>query len=138
MCVCALSHFSHVRLSATLPKGFSRQPYWSGLPFPSPGSFPAPGIEPRSLMSPALAGESLQSPLHHAARAHSEAPGLWRGDSQVVQMVGIMRTFLRRALAAGWWAGALATFAWKNVSETERKRCRGPAVTGVGVESTSD
>ena len=89
-------------------------------------------------MSPALAGESLQSPLHHAARAHSEAPGLWRGDSQVVQVVGIMRTILRRALAAGWWAGALAKFAWKNVSETERKRCRGPAVTGVGVESASD
>ena len=28
--------------------GFSRQEYWSGLPFPSPGDFPNPGIEPRS------------------------------------------------------------------------------------------
>ena len=28
--------------------GFSRQEYWSGLPFPSPGDFPDPGIEPRS------------------------------------------------------------------------------------------
>ena len=27
--------------------GFSRQEYWSGLPFPSPGSLPNPGIEPR-------------------------------------------------------------------------------------------
>ena len=27
---------------------FSRQEYWSGLPFPSPGDFPNPGIEPRS------------------------------------------------------------------------------------------
>jgi len=34
--------------------GFSRQEYWSGLPFPSPGNFPDPGIEP---MSPALVGE---------------------------------------------------------------------------------
>ena len=126
MCVCVLSHFSHVRLFATLSKGFSRQQYWRGLPFPSPGSFPAPGIEPRSLMSPALAGRSLQSPLHHPARAHREAPGLRRGDSQVVQVVDIMRTFLRRALAAGWRAGALAKFAWKNMSETQ---------TGRGVES---
>ena len=28
--------------------GFSRQEYWSGLPFPSPGNLPDPGIEPRS------------------------------------------------------------------------------------------
>jgi len=36
--------------------GFSRQEYWSGLPFPSPGNLPDPGIEPLSLESPALAG----------------------------------------------------------------------------------
>ena len=36
--------------------GFSRQEYWSGLPFSSPGELPYPGIEPTSLMSPALAG----------------------------------------------------------------------------------
>ena len=36
--------------------GFSRQEYWSGVPFPSPGNLPYPGIEPVSLMSPALAG----------------------------------------------------------------------------------
>ena len=33
--------------------GFSREEYWSGWPFPSPGDLPYPGIEP---MSPALAG----------------------------------------------------------------------------------
>ena len=33
--------------------GFSRQEYWSGLPFPSPGDLPSPGMEPAS---PALAG----------------------------------------------------------------------------------
>ena len=51
--------------SATLPTvarqdplstGFSRQEYWGGLPFPSPGDLPNPGIEPMSLMSPELAG----------------------------------------------------------------------------------
>ena len=36
--------------------GFSRQDYWSGLPFPSPGDLPDPGIKPASLVSPALAG----------------------------------------------------------------------------------
>ena len=38
---------------APLSVGFSRQEYWSGLPFPSPGDLPNPGIKP---MSPALAG----------------------------------------------------------------------------------
>ena len=36
--------------------GFSRQEYWNGLPFPSPGHLPDPGIKPTSLTSPALAG----------------------------------------------------------------------------------
>ena len=36
--------------------GFSRQEYWSGLPFPSPGDLPNPGIEPQS---PALQVDSL-------------------------------------------------------------------------------
>ena len=35
---------------------FSRQEYWSGLPFLTPGDLPDPGIEPMSLVSPALAG----------------------------------------------------------------------------------
>ena len=38
--------------------GFSRQEYWSGLPFPSPGDLPNPGIEPRS---PALQADALTS-----------------------------------------------------------------------------
>ena len=36
--------------------GFARQEYWSGLPCPTPGDLPNPGIELASLMSPALAG----------------------------------------------------------------------------------
>ena len=36
--------------------GFSGPEYWSGLPCPSPGDLPDPGIEPVSLVSPALAG----------------------------------------------------------------------------------
>ena len=36
----------------SLSMGFSRQEYWSGLPFPPPGDFPDPGIKPKSLLSP--------------------------------------------------------------------------------------
>ena len=37
-----------VARQAPLPMGFSRQEYWSELPFPSPGDLPNPGIEPKS------------------------------------------------------------------------------------------
>ena len=42
-----------VACQAPLPMGFSRQEYWSGLPFPPPGDLPNPGIEP---VSPVLEG----------------------------------------------------------------------------------
>ena len=41
---------------APLSMGFSRQEYWNGLPFPPPGDLPDPGIKPKSLVSPELAG----------------------------------------------------------------------------------
>ena len=41
---------------APLSMGFSRQEYWSGLPFPSPGDLPDAGIKPRS---PTLQADSL-------------------------------------------------------------------------------
>ena len=42
---------------APLSMAFPRQEYWSGLPFPSPGDLPDPGVKPASLVSLALAGE---------------------------------------------------------------------------------
>ena len=47
-----------VAYQAPLSTEFSRQEYWSGLPFPSPGDLPDPGIEPRS---PALQADALPS-----------------------------------------------------------------------------
>ena len=44
-----------VAYQASLSVGFSRQKYWSGVSFPLPGGFPYPGIDPESLLSPALA-----------------------------------------------------------------------------------
>ena len=52
--------------------GFSRQEYWSGLPFPSPGDLPYPGIEPGSpaLQTDALPSEPLGKPdVQYAAAA---------------------------------------------------------------------
>jgi len=43
---------------APLSLEFPREEYWSGLPFPSPGDHPDPGIKPRS---PALQADSLLS-----------------------------------------------------------------------------
>ena len=62
-CVHVLSHFSRVWLfvvlwtiahQGSLSVGFSRQDYWSRLPFPSPGDLPKPGIKPVSPAFPAL------------------------------------------------------------------------------------
>ena len=62
-----MKSLSHVQLfaipwtvvyQASLSMGFSRQEYWSGLPFPSPGDLPDPRIEPRS---PALQADALPS-----------------------------------------------------------------------------
>ena len=66
MCTCVSAQSpSRVRLFAaswsvvcrsSLSVEFSRQEYWNGLPFPSPGDLPDAGIEPASFVSPALAG----------------------------------------------------------------------------------
>ena len=62
-----VNSFSHIRLFATpwtvayqapLSMKFSRQEYWSGLPYPSPGDLPDPGIKP---MFPALQADTLPS-----------------------------------------------------------------------------
>ena len=49
-----------VACQAPLSMGFSRQQYWSGMPFPFPGDLPNPGIEPES---PALQADSLPTEL---------------------------------------------------------------------------
>ena len=51
------------RPQAPLSMEFSRQEYWSELPFSTPGDLPNPGIEPVSLLSTALEADSL--PLSH-------------------------------------------------------------------------
>ena len=64
---------SHVQLFVTpltvahqalLSMEFSRQEYWSGLPFPTPGDLPDSGMKPMSLVSPALAGGFFTTARH--------------------------------------------------------------------------
>ena len=68
-CCCYCLLLSCVQLilacQAPLSLGFSRQEYWSGLPCPSPGNLPNPGIEPRS---PALTGRFFFFFNHWATR----------------------------------------------------------------------
>ena len=56
--------------------GFSRQEYWSGLPFPSPGYLPDPGIEPGS---PALEADALTP----------EPPGKPREEAIAIRQAGV-------------------------------------------------
>ena len=62
ICACVLSHVPlcatpwTVACQAPLSMEFSRQEYWSGLPFPPPGDLPDAGIKPVSPLSPSLAG----------------------------------------------------------------------------------
>ena len=92
---------SHVRLfatpwtvtySASPSVGFSRQEYWSGLPFPSPGDLPNPGIKPRS---PALEADALASEppgKHHELYSPWNSPGQNTGVGSLSLLQGIFPT----------------------------------------------
>ena len=68
VCVCVFSCFSTVGLfvahQSPLSMVFSRQEYWSGLPFPSPRDLPDPGIQPVPFACPALAARFLTTGQH--------------------------------------------------------------------------
>ena len=59
--------------------GFSRQGYWNGLPFPSPGDLPDPGIEPGfpTLQEDALPSEPTGKPIKKAECQRIDAFELW-------------------------------------------------------------
>ena len=86
--------FSHVRLFATpwtvanqVPPSmeFSRQEYWSGLPFPSPGDLPNPGIKARS---PALQADALPSEPQGSLSAQSNVMYLNHPETSPPQVQG--------------------------------------------------
>ena len=84
MCVCVVSHsvvsgslqpHGLVTQQAPLSMGFSRQEYWSGLPFPYAGDLPDPGMKPESPVSPALQEDSL-------LLSHGGSPMIWNEGGQ--------------------------------------------------------
>ena len=83
---------------------FSRQEYWSGLPFPSPGDVPNPGIKPGS---PALQAGTLPSEppgkpclILHRPISHVLSP------SPVLELKGAMRAAVLGRTPQGWVGGA--------------------------------
>ena len=60
-------HGPFVSHQAPLSMEFSRQKHWSGLPFPTPGDLPNPGMELMSLMSPAVVGRFFTTSTTWAA-----------------------------------------------------------------------
>ena len=96
-CVCLL--LSHVQLFVTpwtvacqapLSMEFSRQGYWNGLPFPSPGDLPDPGMEPMSpaLQADSLLSEPLRKPKGPPLRCYNPNKNI-SGDLLVVQWLGV-------------------------------------------------
>ena len=68
-----------VARQAPLSMGFSRQEYWSGLPFPSPGDLLDPGIELRSsaLQADSLLSEPPGKPKNTGVGSHSLLQGIF-------------------------------------------------------------
>ena len=81
---------------APLSMGFPRQEYWSGLPFPSPGNLPDPGIESTSLAPPALAGGFF------ITSATWEAPWLCMGQVNLT----IYKSVVKMPLLSSDWQGS--------------------------------
>ena len=109
VCVCAVNHVQlcnpmTAAHQAPLSMKFSRQEYWSWLPFPFPGDLPDPGVKPRS---PALQADPLPS-------EPPEKPLLNRCFTVIVSfsnpsgrhMLGVLQSF------GGWWYGCY----WWDVS----------------------
>ena len=74
--LCTPSTVAH---QAPLSMGYSRLEYWSGLPFPSPGDLPNPGIEPGS---PALPADSLATELWRKSHALGQMVKWWSTELQ--------------------------------------------------------
>ena len=77
--------------------GFSRQKYWSGLPFPSPGDLPDPGIKPGSpaLEADALTFEPPGSSVQFSCSVMSDSATPWIAARQASLSITISRSSLR-------------------------------------------
>jgi len=81
--------------------GFSRQEYWSGLPFPSPGDLPDLGIEPRS---PAVQVDSLPSELYKSP-SHIHKWMLFSLWLRLFILFGVISPFFSSSILGTYWPG---------------------------------
>ena len=159
----AVSRFSCVHLwvtlwtvtrQAPLSMGFSRQEYWSGLPCPPPGDLPNPGIKPRSLRSPALAGRRFTTSAIGEAQQGNPTQQLKRRTADAYNNLGPVsvghRDVLQMQKARHREAHSLSACAWSfktgkrvygdshQISEKEREQRECPpfyTLTGSGGHS---
>ena len=89
--------------------GFSRQEYWSGLPFPSPGNLPDPGIEPRS---PALYTDALLSEAPGKSKQDRENQFLKSGDMFLSEIIMEHHTYNFKCLKTLWRGADLPARGW--------------------------
>ena len=102
--------------------GFSRQEYWSGLPFPSPGDFSNPGIEP---VSPVLQADALFSHINTLLKLNIQKTKImasgpitsWEIDGETVETVSDFMFLGSKITADGDYS-----------HETERRLLRGRKV----------
>ena len=98
-----------VTYQAPLSMWFSRQEYWSGLPFPSPGNLPDPGIKPRS--------PTLQVELYHLI------PGMFPSRSLISALYNVLLLL--------WGQEAVPSVAWYQAVFLVSPVCVWPPVTGL-------
>ena len=89
-----------VAYQASPSMGFSRQEYWSGLPFPSSRDLPDPGIEPRS---PALQADALLSEPPHEKRDYVGSGEMSSWDHLSGALA--MRSYIEKMSPLGWLEG---------------------------------
>ena len=131
VCVCVLSHVQlfatprTVSHQAPLSLGFPRQEYWSGLPFPPPGDLPDPGIEPSSLVSPALVSAFSTNCATSEALRKFNLPQISLKDT-----IGIEAThFLRKWPLRAWsWSSYLNQTFTEGLQDSATPR---PGLVGV-------
>ena len=128
--VCAmLSHFSRVQLFATpwtvacqvpLSIRFSRQEYWTGLPFPPPGDLPNPGIEPTSVTSTCIDRKIFYPYYHQGNQIAKSDTGLFSVSKQVKKGFLLWADLLEKHTYSSsiqlyrcrtWWAEDM--FVWR-------------------------
>ena len=90
--------------------GFPRQEYWSGLPFPSPGDLPEPGIQTLFSVSPALAGEFFTTAPPRKYKLLMNTLKCSNGEYGFPLFFSIRGA--RNSLTIYWWHGWLLRDVW--------------------------